>query len=162
MYLPRFMRTARSKVDAKHGLRLREPAPLDKFICAKGVRFGAQPGEIQPCGSFLHRADAVLPVATRHIVASRVADDRRTKFSNQIENVSPEPAIIRRGMPGFENAGVDAPAHMLDERTEEAPVNWGNTKISIDDYLRFVHGRNRSERINGLANRKRRSLPAEQ
>jgi hypothetical protein len=46
-------------------------------------------------------------------------------------------------VPGFENAGVDAPAHMLYERTKEAPINWGNTKISIDDYLRFIHGKNR-------------------
>jgi hypothetical protein len=45
-------------------------------------------------------------------------------------------------MPGFENAGVNAPAHMLYERTKETPVNWGDTKIRIDDYLCFIHGGN--------------------
>jgi hypothetical protein len=105
--------------------------------------FRCSTSEIQACWSFLHRADTILPVATRHVVASRVTNDRRTKFSNQLENVLPKPVTVRRWVPRLENAGVDAPAHMLYERTKEAPVNWGNTKISIDDYLRFIHGKNR-------------------
>ena len=92
---PRFVRAARPEVNAKHRLRLGQPAPLDKFICSKCIGFGAQPSEIQPCWSFFDRADTILPVATRHVVASRVTNDRRTKFSNELENVLPKPVTVR-------------------------------------------------------------------
>jgi hypothetical protein len=42
-------------------------------------------------------------------------------------------------MARLENTGVDAPAHMLHERAKEAPVDLGNAKICIDDYLGSIH-----------------------
>jgi hypothetical protein len=99
----------------------------------------SQPSEIEASWSFLCRAHAILPVAARHVIAPGVTNDRRTKFSNQLENVLPKPVTVRRWVTRFENTGVHAPAHMLHERTKEAPVDFGNAKISIDDYLGFIH-----------------------
>ena len=127
---PRFVGAARSEIDAQHWLCLGELAPLDKLIRSKRVGFGAQPGEIQAPWPFLCGADAILPIAARHVIASRITNDRRAEFSNQLEDVPSEPVTVRRGMARLENACVDAAAHMLNEGAKEAPIELGNAKIS--------------------------------
>src|SRR3984893_13429110 len=79
---PRFMWAARSEVNAKHWLGLSQFAPLNKFVCSECVGLGAEPSEIEPFRSFWDRAHAIFPVIARHKIASRIANDRRSKFSN--------------------------------------------------------------------------------
>ena len=137
------VRSACPEVDPEHRFDVGQFAPGDKFVRAKRVRFGAHPGEIQSAWAGFHRADPVLPVAPRHVVASGIANDSRAKLSDQIENVTTKAVGIRGGMARLKDARIDAASHMFHERAEKATVELGNAKIGIDDYLRFIHGKNR-------------------
>jgi hypothetical protein len=48
---------------------------------------------------------------------------------------------IGLGMTGFENTGVNTPAHMLNEGTKNAPVERRESEISIENYTGRAHER---------------------
>ena len=137
-----FMRTPCPEVDAEHRLRFGEFAPFYEFVCSKGIGFRAQPGEIKTPWPFIFRAHAVLPVAARHIVASRIANDCWAQFSHDFKDVLAKAMRVRCRVARFKNAGVDTPSHVFNERAKKATVELGNAEIRIDDYSGFfIHGK---------------------
>src|SRR4029077_1804793 len=111
----RLIGTACSEVHAEHRFRLGQLAPLNELVCSKSVCLRAEPSEIEPFRPFVERTYAILPVIARHEIASGVTDDRRTKFSNQLEDVMPKSVLVCCWVAGLKYAGVNATTQVLNE-----------------------------------------------
>ena len=66
-------------------------------------------------GLKLNRTYALLPIVARNEIASRVTNNRGTKFSNQLEYVTPEPVMVGCRVARLKNAGVNASAQVFNE-----------------------------------------------
>ena len=66
------------------------------------------------------RPDAVLPAVAGDEVAARVAHHRDAQLAGQREHVAAEAVLVGGRVAGLVDAGVDAAAHVLDERAEGA------------------------------------------
>ena len=89
------------------------------------------PGGVEPHRPLPHWADAVLPAVARDEVATRVARNRGTHLPDQVGDVPAEAGPVVRRMPRLEDAGVDAPAHVLDECAEDPRVHDAHPKSRI-------------------------------
>src|SRR6202035_3008083 len=92
-----------------------------ELVQADLVRLERVPGEVAAHGARLSRADRVLPPEARDEVAARVADGRAAEFPDELDDVHPETVLVRGRVPRLVQAGVDAPAKVLNERAEGAP-----------------------------------------
>jgi hypothetical protein len=92
-------------------------------VDADGVTLRRVPGEIQACGSLFSRADSIFPVVGRHEVAAGVADKWDLEVTDQLGDIASHACAIRRFMVRFEDASVDSPTEVLQERAVEAVVD---------------------------------------
>ena len=136
----RGVRTARAEVDREHRLDAGRPAPVDELVGAERVGLGRQPGEVEPRRPALARSDPVLPVVARDEVAAGIAHDRRRQLVHQRQHVAAEPALVRLGMPGLEDAPVDAAPEVLDERAEQPAVGGADDVVAVEKDLHGTHG----------------------
>jgi hypothetical protein len=119
----RLLDAAGPEVEGEHRFDVRLAGPAHELVEPEGVGLDAVPGEVEPGGPGLHRPNAILPPVAGHEVAARIADQGDAEIANQLEHVAPEPVVVGRRMIGLVDAGVDTPAHVLDERTERPPVD---------------------------------------
>ncbi len=138
--LTRRIGAARAEIHREHRLHAGGPAPGDVLVRAEFVGLRAAPGEIEPPGALLSRADAIFPVVAGEEITSRIADDGRTQLFGQLEHVPAEAVHIGCGMPRFVDSAVHAAAHMFDEGAEHASVEGGDGKVPIDHDLTGQHG----------------------
>ena len=75
--------------------------------------------------------DAVLPAVAGDEVAAGVAHDGHAQLARQLEDVAAEAVLVGRRVAGLVDARVDAPAHVLDERAEEAAVDLGDLVAGV-------------------------------
>ena len=87
-------------------------------------------------GRCVDRADAVLPAVARDEVAAGVAHDRRAELADQLEHVGAEAVLVGGGVRRLVDAGVDAAAHVLDERAEQPPVERPDAEGGVDGAAR--------------------------
>ena len=99
-----------TQVYCHHHVGARLLAPRGELVDAHQVWLGAAPGQLQPPGTLVHRADAVLPIEVGDKVAAGIADNGYADFPNQIQYVPPEAFLIRRGVARLINAAVHGPA----------------------------------------------------
>jgi hypothetical protein len=109
---------AGAEVDGVHHLGTRGFGPRGEFVQAEAVGFHAVPGRVEPDRPV--RADAVFPAVAGDEVAAGVADHGRPEFPDQLQDVAAETSIVRSGVSGLGDPGVHGPAHVLDERAEQA------------------------------------------
>ena len=136
----RLVDAAHAHVDAEHRLHADLARPVDEFIGSECVGLGREPSEIQATRAPIFRADAILPVVAGEEIAAGIADDRDAELFGQVGDVLAEPLRVGGGMARLEDAGVDAPTHMLDERAKQAAVDIGNGEVGVDDEARGGHG----------------------
>ncbi len=129
----RLIEPACAQIDAEHRLNADLARPIDEFICSKGVGLGREPRQIEAARAFGERTNAVLPIVAREKIAAGIAHDRDAKLLRQIGDVLAKPLRVGGGMAGLEYAGVDAPAHMFDERSKDAAVDVRNGKVAINN-----------------------------
>ena len=86
-----------------------------------------------------HRADPVLPVVAGNEVASRITHDRGRKLAHERKHVPAKAMGVSRRVPGFENAAVNAPAEMLDERAEQAAVRHPDRVVALKIDIDVIH-----------------------
>jgi hypothetical protein len=112
-----------AEVDRHHRLGAGPPAPGGELVDPDLVGLDRAPGEVQPPGPILGRADPVLPAVVGDEVAAGVAQDRGPELAHQLEHVAAEAAVVGGGVTGLVDPGVDASPHVLDERPEQAAVD---------------------------------------
>ena len=74
-------------------------------------------------GTLLDRAHAVLPAVAGDEVAARVAHGAHAELAGELEDVLAEAVLIGRRVVRLVDAGVDAPAQVLDEGAEGAATH---------------------------------------
>ena len=129
----RRVRPAGAQVDRQHRLDPGGLAPVHELVGAEAVGLGREPGEVQPGGPLLDRADAVFPVVAGEEVAARIAHDGGPELAHQLQHVLPEAVLVGRRVAGLEDAAVDAAAHVLDEGAEDAAVEVRDHEVAIDE-----------------------------
>ena len=107
------------EVHREHRLHAGQARPGDELVGADRVGLDRPPGEVVPLGPPVAGADAILPVVAGDEVPARIADRRHPESSGQIDDVVTPAVGVSGGMPGLEDAAVDGPAHVLDERPED-------------------------------------------
>jgi hypothetical protein len=80
------------------------------------------PGAIEHHGPLRFRSDAVEPVVAGDEVAARIANDRHAEILDLARDVGAESFPIGESGSRLVDAGVDRPAEVLEERTENAAV----------------------------------------
>ena len=131
---------ARAEIDRQHRLDVGGPAPVDEFVRAEGVGLGRHPGEVEPGGAILHRADAVLPVVARDEIAAGIAHDRRRELAHEREHVPAEALLVGLRVAGLVDAAIDAAAEMLDEGSEQPRIRRADDGIAVQPDFHFSHG----------------------
>ena len=137
--LRRGVRASGAQVHRQHRRRAHPSCPGAEFVRAHLVRFDRAPGQVEPDGPLLDRADAVLPAVTGHEVPAGIADDRHAEFPGQIGDVLPESVPIGRRMLRLVDAGVDAAAEMLDERPVHPGVDGADPECGVNGDACFGH-----------------------
>src|ERR1700722_12983881 len=136
---PRLVGAASAEIDAEHRFNVDLAAPIDELIGPEGVGLGREPGEIEPARPLRRGTDAILPIIAREEVAAGIAHDRDAKLLCQIGDVLAKALRVGGRVAGFEYAGIDAAAHMLDEGAEQASVNVRNGEVAVDDEFCLRH-----------------------
>ncbi len=132
---------ARAEVDGLHHLDARGPRPAHELVQAERVGLHRVPGTVESARPVLDGAHAVLPVVAGDEVAAGVPDDGRAELPGEVEHVLPV-ALGRRGrVAGLVDAGVDAAAHVLDERAEEPAGHVADGEVAVDGDAGAGHGR---------------------
>lgn len=67
-------------------------------------------------------AHTVIPAIAGDEIAAGVADGARAKLPDQFDHLLTEAVLVGSGRAGFINSVIDAPAQVLNERTEDPPV----------------------------------------
>src|SRR6185369_7816664 len=109
------------------------------FVGAKGIGLGRHPREVEPGGTILDRADAVLPVVPGDEIAARVAHDRRRELTHQREHVFAKASPVRLRVTGFVDAAIDAAAEMLDEGSEQPRVRRTDHGVAVQRDFHVSH-----------------------
>ena len=109
-------------------------AELHELAEPELVGLGGAPGEVQASRPVLLGAHAVFPAVAGDEVPAGVADHRRAELADEVQDVLPETVVVRRGVVGFVDAGVDAPAKVLHEGPEQAlgHLGHGEARIELD------------------------------
>jgi hypothetical protein len=121
-----------AQVDGFHDFGAGLPGPVHEFMQAKGVGLDRVPGAVQAAGPVFARADSVFPVVARDEVAAGVPDDGGAEFLDQLEDILAEAVLVRFGVPGLVDSGVDAAAHVLHEGAEEAAGYFSNREVAVE------------------------------
>src|SRR5699024_7581448 len=90
------------------------------------------PGQVVAHGTLLDRAHAVLPAVAGDEVAAGVAHGAHAQLAGELEDVLAEALLIGLGVLGLVDAGVHAPAQVLDEGAEGAPTHRRDTEGGIE------------------------------
>src|SRR5690606_24929010 len=98
-------------------------APVEELVGADGVGLAGPPRQVDAGGPRADGADAVLPAVARDDAAAGVAHDGGPELADEVGDVGPAAVLVGGGVGGLEDAGVDAPAHVLDERPEDPWVD---------------------------------------
>jgi len=61
------------------------------------------------------------------------------KFSDQVQEVCSEVVLVRVGVTGLVDSGVDATAHVFDEATENAPIDGRDDETRFEDEFGGEH-----------------------
>ena len=138
-YIARIVNAARAQVNGHHYLGARQLCPVTEFVQSHLIGFGRKPRQIQPLGTLVARAYAVLPVVARYEVAARIARDRYVQLAHQLSHVVAEAVCVRSRMTRFVYAAVHRAPQMLDERAEYAFVNLAYAEILIQHEFRLLH-----------------------
>ncbi|MDR6168452.1 hypothetical protein QE367_002656 [Microbacterium paludicola] len=125
--------TARAEVDRLHDLDLGLARPVDELVESERVGLDGVPCSVEPVRTLGHGTDAVLPVVARDEVAAGIADHGGAQLLHEREDVATEAAFVGLRVTRLVDAGVDATAHVLDERAEEAARHVGHGEVAIED-----------------------------
>src|SRR5215475_1210215 len=128
----RLVHGSRAHVDADVRLRAEEAAVLDEFVGAEAIRLLRVPGELAPAWARVHGAHAVEPVIAAHEVAARPAQHGHAQGPHGLQHVLAESALVAERRPFLEDAAVDAAAEVLDEVSEDPPVDLPDLPLEID------------------------------
>ena len=83
--------------------------------------------------------DPVLPAVVGDEVAAGIAHDRGPELADQLGDVAAEAVLVGGRVVGLVDAGVDAAAHVLDERPEEPPVERPHRERGVEPHGRLSH-----------------------
>lgn len=132
--------TPGAEVHRHHRLDAGSSAPTQELVDAEVVALHGAPGQVEPARALLQRADPVLPAVAGHEVATWVAHDRRPELTYEVRHVGTETVGVGPGMAGLEHAGVDAAAHVLDERAEQPWIDRRQAEGRIERQCGHLHG----------------------
>ena len=119
------------RLTASIGWHAQALAPLQEVVGADLVGLQAAPGEVQGGGAVIARADPVLPDVVGHEVAAGIAEQGDAELADQVGHVGAEARRVGLRVVGLVDAGVDAAAHVLHERAEEAGVDRADRKGGV-------------------------------
>ena len=125
------VQVARAEVDGEHHLDAGLLRPFRELVDADLVRLLRAPGEVEPDGALVLRPDAVLPVVGGDEIAARVADRRDLQRLDEVEHVIAEAVLVGRRVARLVDAGVDRPAHVLDEGGIESVVDLADLEVAV-------------------------------
>ena len=111
-----------AQVDRHHRRQAVALGPGQELVGADLVALDRPPREVEPTRAPIPGADAVLPPVARDEVATWVAHQGDTELVDQLRHVAAEAVRVRARMGRLVDAGVDAPAHVLNEAPEEPAV----------------------------------------
>jgi hypothetical protein len=124
--------TSGTEVDRPERIDAGLAGPGDELVGTELVRLDRPPGQVQLARALVLRTDAILPVVVGDEVAAGVADRSDTQLTNQFEHVGTEPVLVGARVVRLVDTGVDAAAHVLDERAEQAPVQRTDHEGGVD------------------------------
>jgi hypothetical protein len=137
--IERLQRPARPQVDREHQLGSHQLVPPGELVQADLIRLQRVPGEVEPGRPSLPGPDTVLPTVARDEVAAGIPDGGDPELAHQLEHIGTKAVRIRRLVPRFVDAVVNAPPEVLHERAEQAPVDGADDERGIDDDPGFRH-----------------------
>ncbi len=122
--LCRFSRARRAEIDRHHWLGSQLPAPIHELIGAKLIRLdAAAQAKSGQTGSFITRADAILPVIRADEISPRIAHHRKTEWPQRIQHVAPKSLFIASRIARIVYALVNRPAKMLQKSAENSTIH---------------------------------------
>src|SRR5690606_18656424 len=113
--------------------------PVHELVEAERVGLDGPPGRVEAGRPVLDRTDAVLPPVAGDEVPTRVPHRRDTKLTDQLKDVASKTGLVGGGVPRLEDAPVDAPPHVLDERAEDPAVDGRDGERWVDRELSVLH-----------------------
>lgn len=119
----RLLHAPSAEVDGKHGLRPGLLGPSGELLETKSVGLGCLPCWIEPNRAIVDRPDPILPAIPRDEIPTRVTDDGHPHLPNQIQHVASESVLVGGLMSWLADPGVDAPPHVLHERSESPRID---------------------------------------
>ena len=102
------------------GNRIKVQTDIDGVI-TEGL--DALPGQVQAAGPLISRADAVLPAVAGDEVPAGIADDGDVQRAHEGEHVAAKAHVVRAGVAGLIDAGIDRAAEMLEKGAEQLRVD---------------------------------------
>ncbi|WP_372441613.1 TOBE domain-containing protein [Plantactinospora mayteni] len=133
------MHTPRAEVDRHHRLDAGGAGPAHELVEPERVRLDGLPGQVESARPVGDRTHAVLPAVSGDEVAARVPHHRHAQLTGEVEDVAPQAVLVGGGVRWLVHPAVDAPTHVLDERSEQAPADRPNPKCRIYAQLCRVH-----------------------
>ena len=128
-----------AEVDRHHRLNLCLTAPLHELVQPEGVGLGGVPGQLAAGGTLGHRADAILPAVVGHEVAAGVPGHRDAELAHEPHDVLTQAVLVSGGVVRLEDAGVDAPTHVLHEDAVHAAVDLSDRAVGVNSNTCLSH-----------------------
>ena len=132
------LRAGGPQVDRHHRFGPDLPAPGHELVGAELVRLDRPPREVGAPGPLIERSHTVAPVVVRHEVPTRVPHHRHAQWSERVDHVAPQAALIAQRAAGIEHPLVDRPAHVFQEAGEDPFVDRGDPVLGVKVDLRLV------------------------
>ena len=124
---------AGAQVDGLHDLDVGLPRPVDELVQPERVGLDRVPGAVERGAG----ARSTGPTPSSHAVAgdevaAGVADHRGAELLGQVEDVLAEAVLVGRRVARLVDAGVDAPAHVLDEGPEDPAGDGPDGEVAVE------------------------------
>ena len=121
-----------AKVHRHHRVQSAPGRPRQELVQPDQVRLDGTPGEVQTGWPLSDRADPVPPVVAGDEIPTRVAHSGHSQLGDELGHVTPETRRIRGRMVGLVDAGVHAPAHVLDEAAEDPGIDVAMAELGVN------------------------------
>jgi hypothetical protein len=132
--LDRLLGATGPKIHGQHRLDVGFTAPPDELVQPELVALHTPPGGVESGRAVFGGTHAVLPAVAGHEVAAWITNDADPELTDEVEDVGPEAVLVRQRVARLVQAGVDTPAHVLDEAAEQPPIHgpYGETRFEHD------------------------------
>ena len=137
--VPGLVRAAGAQVHRHHHVRSRFLGPGNKLMHAHLIALGGEPCHFRAAGAGRRRANAILPAVAGNEIAPGPAHQRYMQLLDQLQGVLPEALLVRSGVAGLIDTGIDGASQMLQEGAVDTRVHLADLIIPVKYQLCLLH-----------------------